>query len=176
MLLTIGTILIAGCTSPASSGNQTNNVSVNFTTFTSAATPLQTQCPSSGNVTPWIIINPIGNHVIGDVFEINGTTNIGVNNSITIDIYQSHFTLTDKNFSYKYTSLWNNITVQSNHCGINTWSFTANISGFNPETYFAEVTSVNLLVKNRSIFKVLNASSSLSPMETIIKSPIMQGE
>ena len=31
------------------------------------------------NTTPFIIIDPIGNHTVGDVFFINGTTNLPAN-------------------------------------------------------------------------------------------------
>ena len=36
----------------------------------------QVQCPIQNNITPWITINPIGEHFLGDSIEINGTTDI----------------------------------------------------------------------------------------------------
>jgi hypothetical protein len=36
---------------------------------------IQTQCPVGRNTTPYITINPVGDHSLGDVIEINGTTN-----------------------------------------------------------------------------------------------------
>jgi hypothetical protein len=40
--------------------------------------PVQTPCPpQSGNITPYIIINPIGNITVGDMIKITGTTNLG---------------------------------------------------------------------------------------------------
>ncbi len=38
----------------------------------------------SPNITPFITIDPIGNHTIGDVFFINGTTNMPVSENLTI--------------------------------------------------------------------------------------------
>jgi len=43
---------------------------------------------SSTSVTnPYITIDPIGNHTIGEVFFINGTTNLPVSENLTIDVY-----------------------------------------------------------------------------------------
>jgi hypothetical protein len=38
--------------------------------------------------TPFITIDPIGNHTVGDVFFINGTTNLPVNDSLGLWIFQ----------------------------------------------------------------------------------------
>ena len=43
--------------------------------------------------TPFITIDPIGKHTIGDVFFINGTTNLPLSENLTIDI-----------ISYKYVT------------------------------------------------------------------------
>ncbi len=37
-------------------------------------------------VEPYIMIDPIGNHVIGDIFFINGTTNLPVSQNLTMEI------------------------------------------------------------------------------------------
>jgi hypothetical protein len=37
-------------------------------------------------VEPYIMIDPIGNHVIGDIFFISGTTNLPVSQNLTMDI------------------------------------------------------------------------------------------
>lgn len=179
LCIVIGSVLlVAGCIErqPAF-GNSTANETVTSTPSTLITQTVQTQCISvSGNSTPWIIINPISDHYVGDVFEINGTTDLEVNNLITVNVYQSHFIRTPRNISYDYTGLWKNITIQGDHCGINTWSFTANISDFNPEEYFAEVTSINPSATNRSVFKVLNASTSLLPIKTTPIFPNVRGE
>ena len=49
----------------------------------------------NGNVTPvttpFITIDPIGNHSIGDVFFINGTTNLSVTENLTMYIVSSRY-------------------------------------------------------------------------------------
>jgi hypothetical protein len=41
--------------------------------------------------TPFITIDPVGNHAIGDVFIISGTTNLPVTDNLTLDIITSHW-------------------------------------------------------------------------------------
>lgn len=47
----------------------------------------QTPAPTASSGTPFITIDPIGNHTIGDVFFIDGTTNLPVAENLTINIY-----------------------------------------------------------------------------------------
>jgi len=52
-----------------------------------SATPASAADISSTSVTnPYITIDPIGNHTIGEVFFINGTTNLPVKEKLTMDI------------------------------------------------------------------------------------------
>jgi outer membrane murein-binding lipoprotein Lpp len=141
MLLIIGTILIAGCTFPADSENHTNNVSLNVTTFTAAATSLQTQCPQSGNSTPWIIINPVGNHYLGDVFEINGTTNVGINKKILYHIGRPPIPMPTGAPSPNLTVTDGLAKIMDNGCNEQRWSFLLNTSGFESwsNSYFVGV-------------------------------------
>jgi len=70
LILISGTVLFvflltAGCIFSPGTTNQTGN-----------ATPSQTNCPPlPANVTPYIFINHINNFTLGDIVEINGTTN-----------------------------------------------------------------------------------------------------
>lgn len=90
MLITllVLSVLFLGCLGKTAINNSIHNLSDNASAVTSIITPEQTQCPAQTDVTPWIIINPIRDHYVGDVFEINGTTNHGVNDPIKIEIYQ----------------------------------------------------------------------------------------
>lgn len=51
---------------------------------------IETQCPVRENTNPWITVNPVGNHYLGDVIKINGTTNIKKGN-VTIWIKDKDF-------------------------------------------------------------------------------------
>jgi hypothetical protein len=45
-----------------------------------------TPTPTASSGAPFITIDPVGNHSIGDVFFINGTTNLPVSENLTMDI------------------------------------------------------------------------------------------
>jgi len=70
-LILIGISVVPGCVSQAPAGNGTAAMNVTETP------PALTVTPGFPGQPPYIIINPVGNHHAGDVFEINGTTNIG---------------------------------------------------------------------------------------------------
>ncbi len=170
IILLVLLFFYSGCLSKIKTGNETENTSIKVT----PSITTQNMCPSIANTTPYVLINPIGSHFVGDFFEINGTTNIRENNMILVQIYQSHFARTPRNISYEYTSLLKNVTIQGNHCGINSWSLMANISSFNPEEYFVEVTSINPTAANRSVFEVLNKTPSEIRRITTAASPVIQ--
>jgi hypothetical protein len=70
VLLLIGCIPVVNA-EKATSGTNLTNITANSTVY-----------PAK----PFITIDPIGNHTIGDVFFINGTTNLPVSQNLTIDI------------------------------------------------------------------------------------------
>jgi hypothetical protein len=81
---------------------------------------------------PYILIDPIGNHTVGDVFFINGTTNLPVTENLTIHIYDFNFyccvmlsrmktsscpSISSNNFAQIF-----NISISSDGSGTNQWS------------------------------------------------------
>ena len=87
----------------------------------------------SVNVTPatspFITIDPIGNHTIGDVFFINGTTNLPVSENLTIEILDWSWLLTrHQKGEYMYQpppgfyAYILNISISSDKTGTNRWS------------------------------------------------------
>jgi hypothetical protein len=68
---------------------------------------------------PFIRIDPVGNHRIGDVFFINGTTNLAVsNNSLSLTITWADFNPGGFGTSF-YTS---DVSIQPGEQGMNLWS------------------------------------------------------
>jgi hypothetical protein len=128
----------AGCISQNSPSNTTGSSVTN----TPVLTVVPTQCPPvSGNATPYIIINPIGNHTVGDVFEINGTTNLDVDAKIDVGIRER---LSSRGDSDNPSGLHGRVTLQKNPCGPNFWSYSVNTSGWHygypaPLKYYASV-------------------------------------
>jgi hypothetical protein len=151
--LVIGYLIVAGCISPGSSGNQTapppsqNN---------SEVTQVQTQSFPSNITASYITINPIGTHTAGDVFEINGTTNFGTNATIRFEFWEptalqmapgSNVTYPD----YTDTYAEGYVKIQNGTNGSNLWSYTVNLSGFNaPVRYSVSVKELSTLVVNSS--------------------------
>lgn len=110
------TLLILVFFLPLSSANNTINVSNPETIST---------IPLSPSETPFITIDPIGNHNIGDIFFINGTTNLPVNTNLSlniISIWQPAMKNSEKTYYY---CLINNISVvlaNSSSPEVNLWS------------------------------------------------------
>jgi hypothetical protein len=127
LLLIIELIFIAGCVAP--------NILRNRTT-------IPTQCsPEYGNVTPWIIINPISNHVIGDVFEINGTTNLGVDKKLKITVNEERKTGVGPYdfpvWNYTYTDSRGYVTMNGGDCEINSWAYQVNLTEFHGQKIYS---------------------------------------
>jgi len=81
-----------------------------------------------GNVTsvttPYITINPIGNHTIDEVFFINGTTNLPADNaSLLITIETTNF-----NPGGAGSFFTSNVSIQPGENGVNFWSCNATTS------------------------------------------------
>jgi hypothetical protein len=76
--------------------------------------------------TPFITIDPIGNHTVGDVFFINGTTNLPVSENISMHIQSTIIRkgrfLGDPSEIVAYISP---ISIHSDKSGINRWSVNA---------------------------------------------------
>jgi hypothetical protein len=68
---------------------------------------------------PYIRIDPVGDHTVGDTFFINGTTNLAVsNNSLSLNITWADFNPGGFGTSF-YTS---DVSIQPGEQGINLWS------------------------------------------------------
>jgi hypothetical protein len=84
LILILLAALVAGCILPygpvngASIDTVPTKIIPGITTNESFTTELTllTICPVRENTKPWITVNPVGDHYLGDVIEINGTTNI----------------------------------------------------------------------------------------------------
>jgi hypothetical protein len=147
-------LLAAGCTGqPDFRNNTTNDTPITIPSVL-VTQPVQTQCLQTGNATPWIIINPINNHYIGDVFEINGTTNIGIDEKILIMIYGRPIPIPYPGVPVPLNGLYGLCKAQQGDCGINIWSYSANTSEFNTPDYFVRVGTENWTIENTTLFSV----------------------
>jgi hypothetical protein len=154
-------LFATGCIEQPAYGNVTAAPdTATVSSSTAILQPVQTQCPLSGNTTPWIIINPISNHYIGDVFEINGTTNLGIDEKVLVYV-------TGRVLSVPYpgvagTTYGTNGTARiwCGNSGINFWNFSVNSSRFNTNFYFVQVETRNISATNFSRFEMKMHSPS----------------
>jgi hypothetical protein len=107
--------------------NQTLMSSKNFlvrATDTSTFNVTGTSEFGIGIAEPYIAINPIGNHILDEVFFISGTTNLPTSGSpLLLQIYSDWFNPGGNGGGYQ-----SSVTIEPGENGINTWSCNATTS------------------------------------------------
>jgi hypothetical protein len=144
-----------GCIDQVKNENKTVAPSVvPASSFMETPNPGQNQCPVSRNTTQFIIINPVGNHTIGDVFEINGTTSFGVDSKLRFSVAPPpRINTASTVLPEHYSTFEDYVTLRNGSCGINSWSASVNLSGFDPVgRSFKGVTYVELWVWDMNYF------------------------
>jgi len=143
-------LITSGCVSQNKTGN-TSGISANATD----QTLVQTLCPPiPANATPYIIINPIGDHRVGDIFEINGTTNLGVDEKIKIHmggpmLSGPHGSVRPENAFFYIEEF---VETQPGTCGTTKWSYTFKLP--QPYSNMVGVIVENMTVYNQTGFNV----------------------
>ncbi len=128
-------LMTMGCTSQ----NAPQNSSGSSGTNTPVITLIQHPCPpAAGNATPYIIIKPISNHTVGDIFEINGTTNLGVDSKNVLNLHEQIVSSLPFDY-YPISGTFGCVTIQKNQCSPNSWSYFINLSGYHPQKYWVQV-------------------------------------
>jgi len=124
IFLLIVSITVAGCisneNSPAAPPSSTPTIQP---TSTSAPIPTNTLVANS---TPFITIDPIGNHAIGDVFFINGTTDLPVSENLTVQIIESFHLGTKADLGAYVHGITEDIPISPitiSNTGVHQWSF-----------------------------------------------------
>jgi trimeric autotransporter adhesin len=106
---------------------------------------------------PWIQINPLGNHTIGDKFTINVTTNLAVGNELIYSLNPVDYRQ-PKNIrpDIEPPTGW----VNEGLCGNNSWSFDVDSSTFSPKEYWLYVGAVR---QNAGVNQRFFMSAAASP-------------
>jgi hypothetical protein len=92
--------------------------------------PVRTPCIDQKNVTPYILINPLGSYYFGETFEISGTTNAGVHEKIQYSISEPVIANPGGWKSPDPRSTSGIVQVTDNACGIQRWAIEVNGSEF----------------------------------------------
>jgi hypothetical protein len=151
-------ILCTGCVSAPEKNNVTISipaipamVSPSLTAATPAICPLR-----EGNNSPWILINPVADHVVGDPFVINGTTSLAPGTTLSVFVVQSQ-TMANKRRPETYTNVRGSATVLQGNCTANTWTFSENLTTLMPFYYSIYVTAENETIEaNYAGFTILD--------------------
>jgi hypothetical protein len=131
LLSVIGIILVTACVDQINMGNETLPI------------PTSANCSKQNNAEPFITINPVTTHTVGDVFDINGITNLGVNSKIVLNFYELRgFELAPAPNAtstpyYEYSGTSGFVNIQNGTCGTNFWSFSVNVSEFHSGRYYS---------------------------------------
>ena len=103
---------------------------------------------------PVSLIDPIGNHYVGDTFTITGSTNLAVGDDLLIEIYSSSFGPTHKMQSGEFSGSTGTASVAPGKNGYNRWSFPVDTSTFKPDEYLVKVSGITLDVTASTTFTV----------------------
>jgi hypothetical protein len=104
---------------------------------------------------PAALIDPIGEHFVGDVFTITGSTNLAVGDALMIEIYSSSFKPTSKVQGNDFSGSTGTIKVVPGTNGHNRWSFDIDASTFRPDEYTVKVSGITLYVTGSTTFMIV---------------------
>jgi hypothetical protein len=146
-----------------------------------AGTLISTPCPVQQNTTPRITISPVSDPYTGEIFELKGTTTLPPRTNLLFFISEP-YARTCPFGGCVYTSISGNMTVMSGDCGINTWSYSLNLSGVNPTCdipncqpshYLISVMTKDRAVINYTLFKIHGGQR---PMNNYLTYTLNRGE
>jgi hypothetical protein len=109
---------------------------------------------------PLALINPIGNHSIGEKFTITGSTNLAVDDDLLIEIYSVSFRPTTKEQSNEFSGTSGMVKVQPGANGNNWWSYDVDTSTFKPDEYIVQVSGIQQQVSGSASFNIVNRETS----------------
>jgi len=115
---------------------------------------------------PWIRIDPISDKYIGTTFTISGTTNLGVDNELLVDVKSSAFQPTEKTASGEFSGDAGTVKVVAGDAGYNTWSFEVNAAAFKADEYIVKVESIEADTTTTDTFNVLEGVPPTQPPAT----------
>ncbi len=119
------------------------NVDDSFTTYTFFVSP------------PSALINPVGDHAVGDRFTISGSTNLAAGDQLMVDITSSSFQPTQKTADSGFSGASGMVTVVPGAGGYNRWSFDVDASEFRPDEYIVTLSGITVDVTGSTVFNIV---------------------
>lgn len=115
---------------------------------------------------PWIRIDSIGDKYIGSTFTITGTTNLGVDNDLLVEVTSSAFQPTEKTSATEFSGASGTVKVTKGDAGANIWSFEVNAAAFKADEYIVTVESIEADASTTATFNVLEGVPVTPPPAT----------
>ena len=112
---------------------------------------------------PWIAIDPVSDKYIGDKFELKGTTNNAVDDTVLITITSATFTPTSKGAASEFTGTSAAVQVVKGTGDVNTWSKEIDTSIFKPDEYIINVEVVETGATSTGSFLVSEVPPTTIP-------------
>jgi hypothetical protein len=116
---------------------------------------------------PDALINPIGNHYVGDKFTISGSTNLAAGDELMVEVTSSSFQPTDKNQGSEFSGASGAVTVVPGSNGYNHWSFDVDATAFKPDEYIVKVSGITQDVTGSTYFNILPGQPVMSATTAI---------
>jgi len=120
---------------------------------------------------PEIKITPVTEKMVGDKFEVKGTTNLAVDDELLVEIYSSSFGPTPKEQTGEFSGVSGTVKVVKGTSGFNTWSFPVDTTTFKPDEYIVAVNAIGLEGANdvsaTTLFNVVEFVPTTIPTTTV---------
>jgi hypothetical protein len=116
---------------------------------------------------PTALINPIGDHYIGDKFTISGSTNLAAGDDLMVEVTSSSFKPTEKAESGEFSGISGVIKVVKGSGGYNRWSFDVDATTFKPDEYIVKVSGITQDVTASTYFNIVNGLPPTSATTTV---------
>lgn len=120
---------------------------------------------------PWIRVDAISDKYVGTTFTLTGTTNLGVDHELLIDVRSSAFEPTDKTAAGEFYGDAGTVKVVEGDEGYNTWSFEIDATAFKPDEYIVIVESISADTTTTANFNVLEGVPATPTPEPVDPTP-----
>ena len=114
---------------------------------------------------PWIRVNTVGDHYVGDQFKITGTTNLAVDDTLIVEVTSSSFQPTQKTQSGEFSGLSSTVKVTEGST-YNEWALDVDASTFKADEYIVNVEAIEADVTTTTTFNILSGTAASTPATT----------
>jgi hypothetical protein len=116
---------------------------------------------------PTALINPTGNHMVGDKFTISGSTNLAAGDELMVDVTSSSFKPTEKAQSGEFSGISGVVKVVQGSGSYNRWSFDVDATTFKPDEYIVKISGITQDVTASTFFNILERLPPTSATTTV---------